>query len=148
MAAGLAGGYGTLGVFAARYLYPSSGPDVGWQFVAVAREMKLGQSLEYVAPSGAKVVVARQAETAGEEDSPENFVALSSVCPHLGCQVHWEPQNDRFFCPCHNGVFDPAGHPLEGPPAQANQELVRFPLMIKDGLLYIEAPLSSVTGEA
>ena len=148
MAVGLAAGYGTLGVYAARYLYPSSGPNVGWQFVAVAREVKLGQSIEYTAPSGAKVVIARQQEAEGGTESEENFIALSSVCPHLGCQVHWEPQNDRFFCPCHNGVFNKQGEPLEGPPAKANQELVRFPLKIESGLLFIEAPLTSVTQEA
>lgn len=144
MTAGLAAGYGTLGVVAFRYLYPSSGPDVGWKFVAVAREMQLGESLDYVAPNGAKVVIARQNEPNNGEDTAENFIALSSVCPHLGCQVHWEPQNDRFFCPCHNGVFDPQGKPLEGPPAKANQQLVRFPLMIEDGLLFIEAPLTTL----
>lgn len=144
MAAGLVGGYGTLGVIAVRYLYPSSGPNVGWRFVAVAREVDLGESVEYVAPSGAKVVVARQTAAPAGEDSAEDFIALSSVCPHLGCQVHWEPHNDRFFCPCHNGVFDPQGRPLEGPPAQANQQLVRFPLRIEEGLLFIEAPLTLV----
>ena len=137
-----------MGVYAARYLYPSSGPNVGWQFVAVASEVKMGESIEYTAPSGAKVVVARQKEAEGGTDSEENFIALSSVCPHLGCQVHWEPQNDRFFCPCHNGVFNKQGEPLEGPPAKANQELVRFPLKIESGLLFIEAPLTSVTQEA
>ena len=143
MGGGLAVGYGCFGVYAGRYLYPSGGEDVAWQFVAVAKEMKMGQSKEYVAPTGAKVVVARQ----GEGDTAEDFVALSSVCPHLGCQVHWEPQNDRFFCPCHNGVFDPQGAPVEGPPATANQHLVRFPLKVEEGLLYIEAPTTSVIQE-
>ncbi len=144
MTAGLAAGYGTLGVVAFRYMYPSSGPDVGWRFVAIAREMKLGESLDYVAPNGAKIVVARQNEPGGDEDTADNFIALSSVCPHLGCQVHWEPQNDRFFCPCHNGAFDPQGQATEGPPAKAHQQLVRFPLKVDSGLLFIEAPLTTL----
>jgi len=147
MTVGLAAGYGTLAAYAGRYLYPSSGPAVGWQYVAVARELKVGESVDYVAPNGARMVVARQSEPQGDQDNAENFIALSSVCPHLGCQVHWEPQNDRFFCPCHNGVFDPQGRPLEGPPAKANQQLVRFPLKIEDGLLFIEAPLESVVSD-
>ncbi|MCA9208086.1 MAG: Rieske (2Fe-2S) protein [Planctomycetales bacterium] len=145
MAAGLAGGYGTLGAFAGRYLYPSSAAPVAWQFVAIAREVVQGEAVHYVTPSGAKVVVARQRDPVGaEEDSAENFIALSSVCPHLGCQVHWEQQNDRFFCPCHNGVFNPQGQATDGPPAKAHQELQRFPLKIQNGLLMIEAPLSAV----
>ena len=143
MGGGLAAGYGCFGVYAGRYLFPSAGGDVAWQFVAVAKEMKLGESKEYIGPTGAKVVVARQ----GEGETAADFVALSSVCPHLGCQVHWEPQNDRFFCPCHNGVFDPQGAPVEGPPASANQHLVRFPLKVEEGLLYIEVPTTSIIQE-
>lgn len=140
MGGGLAGGYGLFAVMAGRYLYPAEEGDVDWQYVAVADEIQTGQSVEYTAPNGSKMVIARQSEG----NTGDDFVALSSVCPHLGCQVHWEPHNDRFFCPCHNGVFDPAGRPLEGPPAAANQHLVRFPLKVEEGLLYIEAPLTSV----
>jgi len=138
----LAASYGTLGVMAGRFLYPSGDSNVGWRFVARVAELQHGESIEYIAPSGAKVIVARQ----GDGDNAEDFIALSSVCPHLGCQVHWEPQNDRFFCPCHNGAFDPQGQATEGPPAKARQQLIRFPLKVEDGLLFIEAPLESITG--
>jgi len=140
MAGGLAASYGTLGVMAARFLYPSGTASVGWRFVATTADLKLGDSMTFMAPSGAKVVVARLSEG----DLVENFIALSSVCPHLGCQVHWEAHNNRFFCPCHNGVFDPEGNPLEGPPAQANQQLTRFPLKVENGLLFMEVPLEAV----
>lgn len=144
MSCGLAAGYGTLGTFAARYLYPASGSELGWQFVAVADELELGKGFDYIAPNGARVVIARQAVAVGGDEREDNFIALSSVCPHLGCQVHWESQNDRFFCPCHNGVFDPQGNPVEGPPAKAGQALVRFRLKIDNGLLFVEVPLTSV----
>ena len=91
-------------------------------------------------PSGAKVVVARQEEG----DSAAAFVALSSICPHLGCKVFWEANNDRFFCPCHNGAFDASGAPTEGPPATADQHLTRFPLTVKDNLLLIHVPTDGV----
>lgn len=137
MAGGLAAGYGTFGVMAGRFLYPTEDDNVGWQFVALADEFMVGQSREYESPSGAKVVLARQ----GEGTSADDFIALSSVCPHLGCQVHWEPQNNRFFCPCHNGAFDPQGTATEGPPAMAKQELLRFKVNVEDGMLFILAPL-------
>mgnify|MGYP003572871946 CR=1 FL=1 len=143
MAGGLAASYGTLGVMALRYLYPTGDDTVGWCYVATLDELKIGESVTFVSPAGAKVVIARQTEG----DSPEAFIALSSVCPHLGCQVHWEPHNDRFFCPCHNGVFDPQGNPLEGPPAMAGQSLKRFPLRVDGKVLFIEAPVASVTGQ-
>lgn len=140
MAGGLVAGYGTAAVMAGHFLYPTEDTSRGWQFVAPIDEMRLGESLDYVAPSGAKVVIARQSEG----DRAEDFIALSSVCPHLGCAVHWEPQNDRFFCPCHNGAFDRSGKPTAGPPKQSNQELIRFPLEVREGLLFIEAPLTTV----
>ena len=143
MAGGLVAGYGTLAAMAGRFLYPTEDDSVGWQFVATVDELREGESLEYVSPAGAKVVIARQSP----ENAPDAFVALSSVCPHLGCQVHWEPHNDRFFCPCHNGAFDPQGRPTEGPPAAANQQLTRFRLKVEDGLLFVLAPLRSIAKE-
>ncbi len=140
MAGGLAAGDGTFGAMAGRFLYPTGDATVGWQFVATVTQLGVGESLEYVSPGGAKVVLARQ----GTGTSAEDFVALSSVCPHLGCQVHWEPQNDRFFCPCHNGVFNRQGRALEGPPAKAGQELTKFPIQVENGLIYVKVPLISV----
>lgn len=139
MAGGLVSGYGTLAAFAGRFLFPAPKGRENWQFVARLEQLVLGQSLPYQTPSGAKIVIARQ----DDGDEASSFVALSSVCPHLGCAVHWEAQNDRFFCPCHNGAFDPSGKATEGPPASAKQSLKKFPLKVENGLLYIS--LSSDT---
>ena len=141
MAGGLAGGYGMLGVHAGRFLYPSGDDKQTWQFVATLEQLVLGDSLPFKTPTGATVVVARQSEG----DTADAFIGLSSVCPHLGCAVHWEAQNERFFCPCHNGAFDAAGKATEGPPATAKQELKRFPLKVEQGLLYIRVSSESLT---
>ena len=118
MTGGLVASYGTLGYMAGRFLYPARGSNVGWLYVANLEDLAVGDSMTFRAPSGATVVIARHP---ARGTVAESFVALSSVCPHLGCQVHWEEQNDRFFCPCHNGVFDREGVATEGPPAQAKQ---------------------------
>jgi len=138
MAGGLVASYGTMGVLAGKFLFPAETHQVGWQYVATIDQLRPGESLHYVAPTGAKVVVARQ----GEGNTAEDFIALSSVCPHLGCKVHWESVHDRFFCPCHNGAFDRQGAPIEGPPKAGNQSLTRFPLQVEGNLLYIEVPLN------
>jgi len=148
MTAGLVGGYGTLTYIAGRYLYPTEGERVDWQIVAVVDEVTQGQTIEYEAPNGSKVIVTRQGQSPPGEDPVDDFIALSSVCPHLGCQVHWEPQNDRFFCPCHAGAFDPQGRPIQGPPKIADQHLVRFPLKVEEGLLYIKAPVTTLVQSA
>ena len=86
MGAGLIGSYGTFGVIAGRYLYPANTGDLTWQFVAHTADVPPGSSLTYEAPSGSKVVITHLKDgPAGGE-----YSALSSVCPHLGCQVHWE----------------------------------------------------------
>jgi nitrite reductase/ring-hydroxylating ferredoxin subunit len=140
MLAGLVGGYGAFALIAGRFLYPARPRDRSWMFVAEADRMKQGESLLYRTPAGETVNVTRQGGAAGAEE----FVALSSVCPHLGCQVFWEPQNDRYFCPCHNGTFDAAGRGTGGPPGDAGQSLSRYELKVEGGLLYINVPTGSI----
>lgn len=144
MAAGLVGGYGGLGLIAGRYLYPARPSDRIWQYVVDLGGMDVGASRLFRAPSGESINVVRQRNMGDETD----FIALSSTCPHLGCQVHWESQNNRYFCPCHNGVFDAAGNATGGPPAEAGQSLGRYPLRVEGGLLFIEVPATRLIGES
>jgi cytochrome b6-f complex iron-sulfur subunit len=146
MFAGLASSYGACAAMAGRYLFPARGREKRWQYLARAADVAAGSSFVYRAPTGERIAVARRA-SAG---TPEDFVALSSTCPHLGCQVHWEAQNQRFFCPCHNGAFDADGRATAGPPFEAGQELARYPLRIEEGSILIEVPIEALprgTGE-
>ena len=138
--AGLLGAYGTFAYMLGEFVYPAEGNAKGWLFVCTVDHLAEGEALDFTSPTGAKVVVARQGAGTAEVD----FLALSSVCPHLGCRVHWESQNDRFFCPCHNGAFDREGNPVSGPPQAAKQSLVRFPLKVENGLLFLEVPMESI----
>ncbi|MCY2966036.1 MAG: Rieske 2Fe-2S domain-containing protein [Planctomycetota bacterium] len=137
MLCGLAGGYGMFGSLAARYLFPAHGTPKQWLFVARLADFAAGQTMAWETPTGQKVSITRQ----GDAGVVDDFIALSSVCPHLGCQVHWEQPKQRFFCPCHNGAFNPQGVATEGPPADSHQSLARFPLQIENDLLFIEVPV-------
>lgn len=70
----------------------------------------------------------------------DGLTAFNSTCPHLGCKVHWEADKKRFFCPCHNGVFDESGVATEGPPAAAGQKLAEAPIVVDQtsGNVYLE----------
>jgi len=140
MMAALAASYGTLLAFMARFLFPAEKRKVDWMYVTSVAGFAPGSTLLYKTPAGETVNVTRRGATGTAED----FAALSSTCPHLGCQVHWEPQNNRYFCPCHNGMFRPDGKAYSGPPAEAGQSLPQYPLKIQAGLLYIEVPLAGL----
>lgn len=141
MAAGLVSSYGTFGFVAGRFLYPAPGQEAPWHFVTRVDDLVPGASMQYESPGGARIVVARR-ETPTEDGE---FFALSSICPHLGCQVHWQGAQKRFFCPCHNGVFDPDGVGTEGPPAKAGQSLPRYPLRVEDRMLFIQVDSGGVS---
>ena len=45
------------------------------------------------------------------------FVAYSTICTHLACEVLWRAEDSDLFCPCHDGHFSPeSGEPTAGPP--------------------------------
>jgi menaquinol-cytochrome c reductase iron-sulfur subunit len=45
----------------------------------------------------------------------DEIVALSTVCPHLGCAIDYDAEGERFVCPCHDSYFDADGNATEGP---------------------------------
>lgn len=63
------------------------------------------------------------------------FLALYRVCTHLGCIVHWEEEQQRFWCPCHAGVFNMKGEVLAGPPPRP---LDLFPVEIVEGEIIVD----------
>ncbi len=141
MVAGLAGGYGLFGWIGARFMLPARTGQTTQLFVAALNDLSVGGTLLFRTPDGRTVNITRR-ETNGRAD---DFVALSSTCPHLGCQVHWEGQNNRYYCPCHGGTFDPSGKGTGGPPGDAGQSLPRYALAVQKGLLYIAVPTEQLS---
>jgi Rieske Fe-S protein len=136
MVAGLVGGYGMFAWLSARFMLPAETGQFKQLFVTRVSDVPSGGTLLYRTPDGRTVNITRRAQTGAATD----FIALSSTCPHLGCQVQWEGQNARYFCPCHNGTFDTEGQGTGGPPGDAGQSLPRYGLVVDRGLLYIQVP--------
>lgn len=44
-----------------------------------------------------------------------SLVAMSSVCPHLGCAIDYDAKNGKFLCPCHDSFFSLDGAVETGP---------------------------------
>lgn len=66
--------------------------------------------------------------------APDKLVALSAVCPHLGCAVGWDGAAGNFLCPCHDSRFSPEGTKLTGPSERGMDEL---PLQVVEGRLQL-----------
>ena len=52
-----------------------------------------------------------------------NEYKLSSKCPHMGCSVDWNKDENKFICPCHQSSFDINGKLLNGP-AKSDLEII------------------------
>ncbi|NEU31159.1 ubiquinol-cytochrome c reductase iron-sulfur subunit [bacterium LRH843] len=64
--------------------------------------------------------------------------ALSPKCTHLGCTVAWQGDpnyEDRFFCPCHFGMFDDNGINIAGTPPQRPLDI--YDVVVEDGKVYL-----------
>jgi nitrite reductase/ring-hydroxylating ferredoxin subunit len=52
------------------------------------------------------------------------FVAYSQRCTHLSCAVYYQADQQRLYCPCHEGVFSPeTGDPVGGPPQRRLEQI-------------------------
>jgi len=62
--------------------------------------------------------------------SDTEIVAFSQKCTHLGCVVYFEPDENRWHCPCHEGNFEVlTGEVISGPPTRP---LGRIDVEIRD----------------
>ena len=74
----------------------------------------------------------------------QTFVAYRQRCTHLSCPVHFNAEETRLDCPCHNGTFDArTGRVLGGPPPRP---LPQIALKIENGEIFA-AGLVKLEGE-
>lgn len=66
--------------------------------------------------------------------SENGIEALSSICPHLGCEVPWNKSRGQFVCPCHNSVFAADGSYVSGPSPRGMDTL---PIKTENGDLMV-----------
>ncbi len=82
--------------------------------------------------------------TAGQDvpqETPDEYIAISTRCAHLGCPVRFVHAAGNFICPCHGGVYNILGERIGGPPPRP---LDRFQTRVVDGQVQI-GPRYSVT---
>ena len=67
-------------------------------------------------PRGHGGVVEYDGEKVGvyKDENGEAFI-VSVRCPHLGCQLEWNPDEKSWDCPCHGSRFDFRGRLIDNP---------------------------------
>ena len=132
MTVGLVLSYGLLGIQGIAFLLPK-------RLKPRTRRLFAGHESSYPL-GGVRTIYDLRGDTILVKRDAGGFRAFSSTCPHLGCHVHWVESEKHFLCPCHNGVFDPDGVAIAGPPADAHQRLAAVPLELdpQSGVVYLE----------
>ena len=141
LAIGSAGMGAILAVPVLRYvLYPlySKSSGSGWSDVGAASEFSgskapVLKTISFTQHDGWRQVVSDQSVYVSRNESGEVEV-FSAICPHLGCTVSWQPNQDKFVCPCHGGEFKADGQHIFGPPPRGMDHL---PTQVKDGKLQV-----------
>jgi menaquinol-cytochrome c reductase iron-sulfur subunit len=96
-----------------------------------------------VAEAGKTLAYVRKRNPAIDRKLPEEYIAISTRCAHLGCPVRWVAPAQRFVCPCHGGVYDAEGQVEGGPPVRP---LDRFKTRVQNGQVQI-GPRFSVNSD-
>ncbi len=131
--------------------------DEGWQAVGATEDFvpdtykpRVITIVQGIGEAGKSTVYVRQGspdlqlnKETGEMESPDQYIAISTRCAHLGCPVRFVEAAGNFICPCHGGVYSFTGEVIGGPPVRP---LDRFQTRVVDGNVEI-GPRYSVTSQ-
>lgn len=90
------------------FLSPKKSGEARKIFATSLDDIAVGESRSMKDLKGKEYLLIRTAD--------KKVKALSTTCTHLGCTVYWQQDKNRFYCPCHQGVFNPDGEVVSGPP--------------------------------
>lgn len=128
-----------LGLPAATYVFvpPKSRNSDEWIDVGDVAQLPTGRPEEVVfrknRVDGWKVT-SEKATAWVIRKSPQEIVAFSPQCTHLGCAYHYSEQTNEFVCPCHTSAFSLEGEVLTGP---APRPLDRYEVKLEGSRLLL-----------
>jgi Rieske Fe-S protein len=122
----LAAAYGTAAIYGLQFLYPRRKTKQPQRiFITTTEQLEHDGTKQFRDLAGHDVIIV---------PTSTGYRAISTTCTHLGCRVYWEPENNRFFCPCHDGVFDVNGNVTSGPPPAP---LRQYKVEVESGAVYV-----------
>lgn len=84
------------------------------------RTLQLPENVVEDLPRGQGAIVFVSGEKVGVyKDDDGTIYPVTVRCPHLGCQLEWNPDEKSWDCPCHGSRFDYYGNWISNP-AQTN----------------------------
>lgn len=89
----------------------------------LSRNLRVPEGTLEELPAGHGGIVDTDEGKAGVyKDAEGNVFVISAHCPHLGCQLEWNPDEKSWDCPCHGSRFDYRGHLIDNPATKSASE--------------------------
>ncbi|RZT00875.1 FAD-dependent oxidoreductase [Cuneatibacter caecimuris] len=89
--------------------------DLSRRFLQIPKE-----TLGHIQPGHGGIVSYKGEKIGVYKDEEGKCYLVHAACPHLGCQLEWNPAEKSWDCPCHGSRFNYQGHLLDNP---AQEEL-------------------------
>lgn len=89
--------------------------DVATHFIKDYFLTKDEEKLEEIKAGEGKVVKLNNKKVAAFRDEKGQLHAVTAICTHMMCVVHWNNGEKSWDCPCHGSRFSVDGEVLEGP---------------------------------
>ncbi len=89
--------------------------EVAFHFVADRLAKPEGHELSEVPEGEGRILEVDGKKVAVFREEGGVVHAVSPVCTHVGCYVHWNKAERSWDCPCHGSRFSPTGEVLNGP---------------------------------
>jgi Rieske Fe-S protein len=103
---------------------------------------EVGKTTAYIRQGNPEITNSPEAKAKGyPPETPDEYIAISTRCAHVGCPVRFVQASGNFICPCHGGVYGFVGERIGGPPVRP---LDRFQTRITNGQVEV-GPRYSVT---
>jgi Rieske Fe-S protein len=86
-------------------------------------EAELDVKASEIAPNSGRIVPFAGKAVLVFRTAAGDLKALTATCTHLACTVQYRPERADIWCACHDGVYDPNGTNVSGPPPRALTKL-------------------------
>jgi cytochrome b6-f complex iron-sulfur subunit len=81
--------------------------------IKIVNELTVGKASEV--PDGKGKIFQFNEDKVIVVNHGNSLTAVSAVCTHLGCLVHWDEAANELACPCHGAKYKQTGEIISGP---------------------------------